>query len=94
LVHRRPDLYPDPQALRAERSLERRFAGHEWFPFGGGSRACLGMAFALYEIKVVLGTLLATARLERPAGSRSARVRRGIALAPDDGPAVIVVKRR
>ena len=94
LVHRRPDLYPNPQDFRPERFLERRFAGHEWFPFGGGNRACLGMAFALYEMKVVLGTLLATARLQRPAGSRSMAVRRGVALAPDDGAGMVVAQRR
>jgi cytochrome P450/diketogulonate reductase-like aldo/keto reductase len=45
LVHRRPDLYPEPEKFRPERFLERKFAPHEWFPFGGGNRTCLGMAF-------------------------------------------------
>jgi cytochrome P450 len=94
LVHRRPDLYPDPQAFRPERFVERRYAGHEWFPFGGGNRACLGMAFALYEMKVVLATLLARVRLARPPGSRSAAIRQGIALAPDDGAVMTVTERR
>ena len=93
LVHRRPDLYPDPQAFRPDRFLERRFAGHEWFPFGGGGRACLGMGFALYEMKVVLATLFARLRLTRPAGSRSAAVRQGIALGPNDGAMMTVAKR-
>jgi cytochrome P450 len=90
LVHHRPDLYPEPAAFRPERFLRRKFAGHEWFPFGGGDRTCLGMAFALYEMKVVLSTLLAEVRLERPAAWRSAPVRRGVVLAPDDGARVVV----
>jgi cytochrome P450 len=94
LVHRRPDLYPEPEAFRPERFLERRYAGHEWFPFGGGNRTCLGMAFALYEMKAVLATLFARARLSRPPGARSAPVRRGVSLAPDDGVAMVVEGRR
>jgi cytochrome P450 len=93
LVHRRADLYPEPEQFRPERFLERRYAAYEWFPFGGGNRMCLGMAFALYEMKVVLSTLLATVRLARPPGSRSAPVRRGLALAPDDGARMTVVER-
>jgi cytochrome P450 len=94
LVHRRPDLYPEPETFRPERFLERKFAGHEWFPFGGGNRTCLGMAFALYEMKAVLGTLFTQARLARPPGSRSAPVRRGVTLAPDDGARMVVTGRR
>ena len=93
LVHRREDLYPEPEKFRPDRFLERRYAAHEWFPFGGGSRMCLGMAFALYEMKVVLSTLLATVRLARPTDSRSTPIRRGIALAPSDGARMIVMKK-
>jgi cytochrome P450 len=90
LVHRRPDLYPQPQEFRPERFLQRRYAGHEWFPFGGGNRTCLGMAFALYEMKVVLATLFSQVRLARPSGSVSWPVRRGLSLAPHDGARVVV----
>jgi len=85
LAHRLDSLYPEPEKFRPERFLERKYAAHEWFPFGGGNRMCLGTAFALYEMKVVLSALFATRRLTRPPGQRSFPVRRGIALAPDDG---------
>ncbi len=93
LVHRRSELYPEPEAFRPERFLEKKYAGHEWFPFGGGNRTCLGMAFALYEMKVVLGTLFSRVSLVRPAGARSAAVRRGVALAPDDAVRMIVKEK-
>jgi cytochrome P450 len=47
LVHRLEHLYPEPETFRPERFLEKHYASHERFPFGGGSRMCLGMAFAL-----------------------------------------------
>ena len=85
LVHQREDLYPEPQTFRPERFLERHYSADEWFPFGGGGRLCLGMAFAIYEMKIVLSTLFSKVSLSRPPGCRSFPVRRGIAIAPSDG---------
>src|SRR3954469_23310617 len=95
LVHRRPDLDPEPDQFRPERFLERKFGPHEWFPFGGGNRVCLGMPFALYEMKVLLATVLSQVRPSRPrrrrrAGARSRARRYGVVLGPDDGGRVIV----
>ncbi len=93
LVHRREDLYPEPRRFRPERFLERQYLAHEWFPFGGSNRMCLGMAFALYEMKVVMSTILTQVRLVRPPGSRSQPIRRGLALTPSDGARMIVTQR-
>src|SRR6185295_265908 len=38
LIHARADLYPEPAAFRPERFLDRKFAPHEYLPFGGGAR--------------------------------------------------------
>ena len=93
LVHQRDDLYHEPHRFRPDRFLERHYAADEWFPFGGGSRMCLGMAFAMYEMKVVLSTLFSRVLLTRPPGCQSLPVRRGIAIAPDDGVIMSVAKR-
>jgi cytochrome P450 len=93
LVHRREDLYPDPGRFRPERFLERKFGPHEWFPFGGGNRVCIGMPFALYEMKVLLATVLSQVRPIRPPGSRSRARRYGIVLGPDDGGRILVRPR-
>jgi cytochrome P450 len=93
LVHRRPDIYPDPERFRPERFLERRFSPYEWLPFGGGNRLCVGMAFAMYEMKVIVAVILSKLNLERPAGSVSKFVRRGILVAPADGMRVTLRSR-
>ncbi|MBD0335306.1 MAG: cytochrome P450 [Cyanobacteria bacterium Co-bin13] len=58
LLHHRPDLYPEPDQFRPERFLERQYSAYEFMPFGSGTRRCVGAALAMYELKIVLGTLL------------------------------------
>jgi cytochrome P450 len=63
-LHRRPDLYPDPDQFSPERFLGRDYGPFEYLPFGGGSRRCLGASFAVYEMKLVLATVLRAHTLE------------------------------
>lgn len=82
LTHQRPDLYPDPTQFNPDRFLERQFSPFEYLPFGGGARRCIGMAFAQFEMKVVLSTILSQATLvlqnDRPVKPH----RRGLTSAP------------
>lgn len=63
LTHHREDIYPDPDQFKPERFLDRQFSPFEYLPFGGGSRRCIGMAFALFEMKVVLSKILSHVEL-------------------------------
>jgi cytochrome P450 len=89
LVHRRTDLYPEPDLFRPERFLERKFGTHEWFPFGGGNRVCLGMPFALHEMNVVLAELYRSIKLRLSAPAHTKAVRQGLSLGPHDGVGVV-----
>jgi cytochrome P450 len=83
LVHRRPDVYPDPHAFRPERFLERPAGTYTWIPFGGGVRRCLGAGFALLEMKLVLRAVAAKVERLGPDRPESEPVsRRGITLVP------------
>jgi cytochrome P450 len=84
LVHRREDLYPEPDAFRPERFLRDPPGTYSWIPFGGGVRRCLGAAFAQVEMQVVLETIARSARLEAVGASEGVR-RRGVTLVPDRG---------
>ena len=85
LLHIRPDLYPDPHRFRPERFLERKFSPFEYTPFGGGHRRCLGAAFATYEMKLVLATLLRNFRLELAEPGEVKPGRRNVVLGPATG---------
>lgn len=58
LAHLREATFADPMTFRPERFVERTYTPFEFLPFGGGARRCLGAAFASYELRVVLATLL------------------------------------
>jgi cytochrome P450 family 135 len=58
LVHRRPDVYPEPLRFRPERFLERPAGTYTWIPFGGGVRRCLAAPYAQMLMKQVIGTVV------------------------------------
>jgi cytochrome P450 len=91
LLHRRPDLYPDPAAFRPERFLERPAGTYTWIPFGGGVRRCLGAGLALYELKTVLGVLAERIPSLRPQASGAEPTTRAaiVTLVPAHGGRVI-----
>ena len=58
--------------------MERRFSAFEYLPFGGGARRCIGMAFAQFEMKLVISRILSSFELAL-ADKRSVRpMRRGL----------------
>src|SRR5262245_10965677 len=67
VVHRDPRWYPEPERFDPDRWLpvaadaRPRFA---FFPFGAGTRRCIGEGFAWMEAKLLLATLLRDWRFE------------------------------
>ncbi len=85
LTHQREDIYPEPKKFKPERFLERQFSPYEFIPFGGGNRRCLGYAFALFEMKLVLATILSQVELELLDNRPLKSARRGFTFTPNGG---------
>ena len=94
LTHHREDLYPQAKQFKPERFLERQFAPYEFLPFGGGNRACIGMAFAQFEMKLVLATVLSRWQLELADSKPVEPVRKGALLGPAQGVPMVVRGKR
>ena len=93
LLHRRPEIYPEPERFRPERFLERPPGTYTWIPFGGGVRRCLGAAFAEFEISVVLRELVRRRRIRPARAEPEHPVRRAITNVPSRGAEIVAAPR-
>ncbi|KAH7211342.1 cytochrome P450 monooxygenase [Fusarium oxysporum] len=71
-IHRKPELYPEPETFRPERwiedspdQIERARSG--MMPFSAGTRGCVGKSLAMMELQLITAKLAFVANIE-PAG--------------------------
>jgi cytochrome P450 len=93
LVHRNPDVYPEPERFRPERFIEQPPGTYTWIPFGGGVRRCLGAAFAEFEMAVVLKELVARRSLRPARDEPEHSVRSTITNVPSRGAEILASPR-
>jgi cytochrome P450 len=93
LVHRREDLYPEPEALRPERFLDGKVESYAWLPFGGGIRRCIGAALAHAEMAEVIRVVTSGFELRPLRPEPDPVVIRGITMVPKHGVPVEVTSR-
>jgi hypothetical protein len=91
-VHANRDVFPDPERFDPHRFIGTR-TPTAWVPFGGGTRRCIGAAFANVEMDVVLRTVLRHLTIETDTAPEEKIHFRGIAFTPSDGGRITVRRR-
>ncbi|MBB5867256.1 cytochrome P450 [Allocatelliglobosispora scoriae] len=89
LAHADPQTFPEPHRFLPQRFLDRRFTASEYLPFGGGARRCPGAGFAVHEVKITLGTLLAAHRFDLADSRPVAPKRYTVTVGPAGGVGVV-----
>ena len=90
LLHRRSDSWTDPLTFRPERFLDAGAARSDYLPFGQGPRLCIGRAFALGEMVVVLSRLLTAYRVGLPRGWSRPPAQAQVAVHPRGGMPLVI----
>ena len=95
MVSRTPEYYPEPLRFDPERfTPEAKAARHKYtyFPFGGGSRQCIGESFAWMEGVLSIATIAQRWRL-RFVGTEAPVVQEKITLRPRDAVRMVAEAR-
>ena len=92
-IHGNADLFPDPERFDPHRYLGNKPPAFGWIPFGGGTRRCVGSAFANMEMDVVLRTVLRHFAIETTSAPGERWHCRGVAFTPKNGGRVVVRRR-
>lgn len=86
-------FHPGAHEFDVDRYVGSKPDTYAWLPFGGGTRRCLGAAFAQFEMNVVLRTLLRNFELRTTDDPPERESFRGVAFAPSRGGRAIVRRR-
>lgn len=95
VMHRDPRYFVNPESFNPDRwneDLSKKLPNYAYFPFGGGTRLCIGKTFAIMEIFLISSFILQRFKLEFPA-SFSTSPSPAIALYPKQGMKIIVSRR-
>jgi len=89
-MHYNPELFSEPHLFKPGRFLKGspEFEEHHPYahlPFGAGARICIGMKFALEEIKLTLLSILQRYELDLSPGQQPLKLGKGTTMGPADG---------
>jgi cytochrome P450 len=100
LTHRDRRWWPNPKEFDPERFDDEKIGADirqrprwAYFPFGGGSRSCIGEAFARAEMVLALATIIRQCHFSPAPKGRPVRLEPGITLRSAD-PVNLIIHRR
>ena len=86
LAHHHRDLYDHPEVFDPGRFMaEKPLPRNAYFPFGLGSRICVGMPFAMAQMDVLLRRTLEFGQLGKVSREKTRAERKFIIMAPENG---------
>ncbi|MEM7131499.1 MAG: cytochrome P450 [Chloroflexota bacterium] len=94
-LHQQEEFYPEPHRFDPDRFApdQEQPDRYTYMPFGAGSRICVGNAFAMLEMQIVLATMIQSLRLSLAPGQEFVP-QQLITLRPRDGVKVKVGAKR
>ena len=92
-MHANAEAFPEPDRFDPQRYIGAKPSTLAWIPFGGGTRRCVGAAFANMEMDVVLRTVLRHFTIEPTTAPGEKSHFRGVAFAPKEGGRIVVRRR-
>jgi cytochrome P450 family 138 len=93
-LHENAEIFPNPEKFDPNRFVDKKPPTFAWLPFGGGTRRCIGAAFANTEMDVVLRTVLQHFDIQTDDAPAEKVHHRGIAYTPKGGGRVVVRRRK
>jgi cytochrome P450 len=92
-LHEDSDEFVDPDRFDPERFIRNKPHSYSWVPFGGGTRRCIGAAFANMEMDVVLRTVLRNFTIQTTDQPSEKWHSRGVAYTPKKGGRIVLHRR-
>lgn len=91
-IHHNPDVYPEPDRFNPQRFIDRKYNIHEFLPFGGGHRRCIGAGLAEYSIRLTLAEAVLNWDFETTRTDKD--IRHDLAMGPKYGVPLRIIGKR